>query len=74
MIMSLLQENDHDGITSVLKEVGLIDAARKRGASRELVENVVLSLEPREDRYSILDKMSKKKIRLTMRKFDYCYK
>lgn len=71
VIMSLLQNNGYNEVKSILKRVGLIDAACKRGASKKVIEDIMSSLEPRGDRYSILNKLNKGEIRSIMKEVDY---
>lgn len=71
IVMSYFQNNDHNKIKIILQNTGLINTAVKRGASPYLVKNMLLSLKPRADRYSILDKVSYKEMELGIKKLSY---
>ena len=71
MAMSYFQGNNHNNIKTILQDTGLVDAAIKRGASLNLVKDILLSLRPREDRYSILNKINAKEMEAGIKKLSY---
>lgn len=57
LLMSLLQNNFSTEIADVIKKIGTLKFVEELGISRKLIDDTLLSLKPREDRYSIIDEV-----------------
>lgn len=56
MIMTLLQNREVNGILDAIKKMNIFENSYKYGLSKEIIEKSFLELEPRVDRYTIVNR------------------
>lgn len=56
MIMTLLQNREVNGILNAIKKMNIFENSYKYGLSKEIIEKSFLELEPRVDRYTIVNR------------------
>lgn len=58
LLMSLLQDNFSAEVADTIQKIGTLKFIDELGISRQLIEETLLSLKPREDRYSIINEVT----------------
>ena len=57
ILMSILQDNYSEGIAYTINETGALKFIEEFGITRQLIQDTLTNLKPRNDRYSIIDEV-----------------
>jgi glycerol-1-phosphate dehydrogenase [NAD(P)+] len=58
LLMSLLQDNYSSAIAKTINRIGTLKFIEELGITREVVEEALANIKPREDRYSVINEVS----------------
>lgn len=56
ILMSIMQEREVDKIVDIIKKIKVLDRCEEYGINRSIIEKSLLTLMPRKDRYTIVDR------------------
>lgn len=58
LIMSILQDNYSSEVAATIKKIGTLKFIDEVGITKKLIEDTLASIQPRDDRYSIIDEIT----------------